>query len=111
VVLDGVGGEIGSAAFAAVAEGGRFSAHGAPAGAFASIDPDRAADRGVTLNGIDRVQFDQGEARRLSGQALSQAAAGSIEPVIGQRFPLDRAADAHRCIEARNIVGKTLLEV
>jgi len=31
--------------------------------------------------------------------------------VIGQRFPLARAADAHAAIEARATVGKTLLEI
>ncbi len=35
VVFDGVGGEIGRAAFEVAARGGRFSAHGAPSGAFA----------------------------------------------------------------------------
>ncbi|GAA2711571.1 zinc-binding dehydrogenase [Actinoplanes palleronii] len=29
--------------------------------------------------------------------------------VIGQTFPLDRAADAHAAIENRTAVGKTLL--
>jgi len=32
-----------------------------------------------------------------------------LRPVIGQRFPLDRAADAHAAIESRATVGKTLL--
>jgi NADPH:quinone reductase len=31
--------------------------------------------------------------------------------VIGQRFPLGRAAEAHAAIESRATVGKTLLEV
>ena len=31
------------------------------------------------------------------------------DPVPGQRFPLDRAADAHAAIEARATIGKTLL--
>jgi NADPH:quinone reductase len=31
--------------------------------------------------------------------------------VIGQTFPLERAADAHAAIESRATVGKTLLEV
>jgi NADPH:quinone reductase-like Zn-dependent oxidoreductase len=31
--------------------------------------------------------------------------------VIGRRFPLQRAADAHAAIESRSTVGKTLLEV
>ncbi|MFC0100651.1 zinc-binding dehydrogenase [Micromonospora marina] len=36
---------------------------------------------------------------------------GAEPPVIGQRFPLERAADAHAAIEARETVGKTLLDV
>jgi NADPH2:quinone reductase len=31
--------------------------------------------------------------------------------VIGQTFPLDRAADAHAAMEERRTVGKTLLLV
>ncbi len=37
------------------------------------------------------------------------AAAGRIRPVIGQTFPLERAADEHAALEARAVVGKTLL--
>ena len=40
-----------------------------------------------------------------------RALAGDLKPVIGQRFPLERAADAHAAIEARATVGKTLLVV
>jgi NADPH2:quinone reductase len=47
--------------------------------------------------------------RALVEQALALAAAGRLRPVIGQRFPLGRAADAHRAIEARQTVGKTIL--
>ena len=37
-------------------------------------------------------------------------AAGRLRPVIGQRFPLERAADAHTAIECRATIGKTLLD-
>ena len=37
------------------------------------------------------------------------AAAGRIRPVIGQTFPLERAADAHAAIEGRSAIAKTLL--
>ena len=47
----------------------------------------------------------------VSGLARSEAAAARIRPVIGQRYPLERAADAHRAIEARDVIGKTLLEI
>ncbi len=111
VVFDGVGGELGAAAFAVTAAGGRFSAHGAPSGGFAPIDPDEAARRDITVKGIEQVQLKSADRKRLTWQAMTDAAAGTIDPVIGQRFSLDRAADAHRAIEARTVTAKTLLEI
>jgi NADPH:quinone reductase-like Zn-dependent oxidoreductase len=34
---------------------------------------------------------------------------GSLQPVVHEAFPFDRAADAHRCIEERRNVGKVVL--
>jgi len=109
VVFDGVGGQIGRAAFEVTARGGRISAHGAPSGGFAEIDSQEAQRRGVTVSGIEQVQLAPADAKRLGERALS--AAGRIRPVIGQTFPLERAADAHAAIEARDVIGKTLLLV
>ncbi|MBG0821392.1 zinc-binding dehydrogenase [Planomonospora sp. ID91781] len=111
VVFDGVGGRIGGEAFGVTARGGRFSAHGAPTGGFAEIDPEEARERGVSLRGIRDVQFAPEEAGRLTVRALAEAAAGRLRPVVGRTFPLERAADAHAAIEARDVVGKTLLVV
>ena len=44
-----------------------------------------------------------------AGQAFAVAAAGELRPVIGQTFPLEHAAAAHRAIESRCVFGKTLL--
>ncbi|MGW6926462.1 zinc-binding dehydrogenase [Streptomyces sp. NPDC054950] len=109
VVLDGVGGELGLAAFPLTAEGGRFSAHGAPSGGFAAVDAAEAERRGVTLFGIGDVQFGDAEARRLTAHVLAEAAAGRLRPVIGARFPLTEAAAAHAAIEGRELVGKVVL--
>lgn len=109
VVLDGVGGAVGREAFEAVADGGRFSAHGAPAGGFAVVDPVEAERRGVTLAGIADVQFDLATRRRLAARALTAAAAGRLVPEIGAAHPLARAAAAHAAIEARTVVGKIVL--
>jgi NADPH2:quinone reductase len=109
VVFDGAGGGIGLDAFGIVADGGRFSAHGAPSGGFAPIDQDDARRRGVTVRGIDRVQFPPAERAALVARALDEGATGRLSPVIGQTFPLERAADAHAAIAARAAVGKTLL--
>jgi NADPH2:quinone reductase len=82
-VLDGVGGEIGRAAFAVTAAGGVFSAHGAASGDFTPLDADTAREGGITVRGISDVQFS----------------------------PEQDAAEAHRRIEAREVVGKSLLLV
>jgi NADPH2:quinone reductase len=109
VVFDGVGGPIGRAAFEITASGGQFSAHGAPSGAFTEIDPQLANQRGIAVRGIDQVQFAPADLKRLAERVLSAAAAGLIRPVIGQTFPLEQAAAAHAAIEARSVIGKTLL--
>ncbi|WP_285369630.1 MULTISPECIES: zinc-binding dehydrogenase [unclassified Streptomyces] len=109
MVYDGVGGELGLAAFELTARGGQFSAHGAAAGGFAPVDPAEARRREVTVRGIEQVQFAPDVGRGLLRRALTEAAAGRIRPVIGQTFPLERAADAHRAMEARDVLGKTLL--
>jgi NADPH:quinone reductase len=111
MVFDGVGGEIGRTAFAVTAHSGRFSSHGTPGGGFASIDSQEAGRRDITVRGIEHVQFAPADARRLTERAMSEAAAGRIRPVIGQTFPLEQAADAHRAIEARDLIGKTLLVI
>lgn len=109
IVLDNIGGAVGEAAFGLVAPGGRFSAHGTPSGRFASIDPEEAQARRVTLRGIRDVQVAESERTPLTDRALGEAAAGRISPVIGQTFPLAKAADAHAAIEARTVFGSTLL--
>jgi NADPH:quinone reductase len=111
VVFDGVGGPLGEAAFGVLAAGGRFSAHGAASGGFAAIDPAAAQRRGVTVRGIEQVQAGAGEHHQLAQRALALLAVGRIRPVIGQTYPLHRAADAHAALEARTAIGKTLLTV
>ncbi|MET7441046.1 zinc-binding dehydrogenase [Streptomyces sp. NPDC004082] len=111
VVLDGVGGGLGTAAFPLTADGGRFSAHGAPGGGFTPVDPGEAARRGITLLGIGDLQFDTAARTRLAATALAEAAAGRLRPVVGGTFPLSRAAEAHAAIEGRGLVGKVVLKV
>ncbi|MEV4016203.1 zinc-binding dehydrogenase [Nonomuraea angiospora] len=107
VVFDGVGGEIGRAAFEVTAPGGRFSVHGASSGEV--TDPARARREDVDVIGIEQL-FDFGpHVARWAEQMMAQAAAGLVRPVIGQTFPLERAADAHAAIEHRTALGKTLL--
>ncbi|MCG5218723.1 zinc-binding dehydrogenase [Streptosporangium soli] len=108
VVFDGVGGPIGRAAFELLGEGGRMLSFGLASGEWAGVSEEAAAARGVALR---QPKVTPQEIRDRTESALAEAAAGRLRPVIGQRFPLERAADAHAAIQSRATVGKTLLEV
>jgi NADPH2:quinone reductase len=111
VILDNVGPSLGSQAFALLADGGRFSAHATHGGDFTVIDPKQVRDRSATVTGIEQVQLPPRGFAALTVQAFASAAAGELQPVIGQTFPLEQAAQAHRAIESRHVFGKTLLTV
>jgi NADPH:quinone reductase len=109
VVFDGVGGTIAQSAFQLLGHGGRMVSFGLASGTWADISRESAAERGVSVVRLPRAEPEV--LRSLTADALDHAAAGRLRPVIGQRLPLERAADAHAVIEARDTVGKTLLEV
>ncbi|WP_341718191.1 zinc-binding dehydrogenase [Micromonospora sp. FIMYZ51] len=108
VVFDGVGGTVGRTAFELLAPGGRMLSFGLASGEWADIGDETAAGRGVTL--IRPTPTPQ-QLRAYTERALAQAAAGRLRAVIGQRFPLERAAEAHAAISSRATVGKTLLDL
>lgn len=111
LVYDGVGGALGTAALAAVADNGRFVTYGT-ADDFAEPDPESAARRGIRVIAplLDGPP-DQADVHEWLGEALTRSAQGRLRPVIGATYPLERAADAHRALAARTTVGKSLLTV
>ena len=109
VVLDGVGGQLGLDAYAIMADGGRFSAHGAPSGSFSAIDQSDARRRNIAVTGIGDLQGPPGERADLARQILPDVRAGRIRPLVGQTFPLTEAARAHTMMAAREAIAKTLL--
>ena len=104
LVFDGVGGEVGRTALTLVRPEGRFCVHGAASGSMTSTDgfPGEVIGLGALPRDADRL-------RELTTAALTEAAAGKLRPTIGQTFPLAEVAAAHRAIEARETIGKTLL--
>ena len=109
VVFDGVGGDIGLAAFGLLAAGGRFCPFGMASGSFAPVTAELARARQVLVPPSAAASPEEQAA--LVRMALAEAAAGRLRPVIGQEFELSAAASAHAAIEARTTVGKTLLTV
>lgn len=104
VVFDGVGGEIGRAALRLTKDGGVFFGHGAASGDFAAAEP----ERGITMIGVE-AQIDDQTWRRHIRSGLDLLAAGAVKPIIGQRVPLSRAAQAHEAMARRTVIGKTVL--
>jgi len=109
VAFDGVGGSIGAAAFGLLSAGGRFCPFGMASGTFTAIDAEDAEARGVAV--LHGAVPTPDELLALTRNALDEAAAGRLRPLIGQEFALADAAAAHAAIEARATLGKTLLVV
>jgi NADPH2:quinone reductase len=109
VVFDGVGGDIGLAAFGLLGAGGRFCPFGMASGSFAPVTPELAQASQVTVR--RGAGGSPEELAALARTALTEAAAGRLRPVVGQEFELADAARAHTAIETRQTVGKTLLTV
>jgi NADPH2:quinone reductase len=109
VVFDGVGGDIGLAAFGLLGAGGRFCPFGMASGSFAPVSAEQAKAWRISLRSGAAASPE--ELAALTRTALSEAAAGRLRPVVGQEFDLAEAAAAHAAIEARETIGKTLLTV
>ncbi|WP_067541399.1 zinc-binding dehydrogenase [Nocardia crassostreae] len=111
LLLDGAGGEIGRAAMGAIVAGGRILGYGNAAGGFAAFDAEAAAAQGISIVPLFEISAGEIDWNALLQQAQAEAAAGRLEVVIGQRFPLDQAAAAHAAIAARAAIGRTILTV
>jgi NADPH2:quinone reductase len=112
VVFDGVGGDIGDDALGLLGRGGRFLAYGAASGTFtgaSGIERREIESRGIEFIPGNTVVRSSEDNRALVERGLALAAAGRLQPMIGQVFPLSKAADAHAAIEARTTIGKTIL--
>jgi NADPH2:quinone reductase len=109
VVLDGVGGEPGRAAFDLLGVGGRHIIFGWSAGEPTALTTQDLMEKGTTAMAIGpRLVRRPGGLRPLEAQALEEAASGRWRPLL-TCFPLAEAAEAHRALEQRQTVGKVVL--
>ena len=111
VLLDGVGGDVGRHALDLVARGGRLVPFGWSSGERTGLSADDLAARGITEVAAlgPRMAQRPGGIRGLAEQALAEAGAGRLVPIV-TRFPLEEAAAAHAALEGRRTVGKVVLE-
>ena len=118
VILDNMGAKGLEANLSALAADGRLMIIGMQGGRKADIDLSALiAKRGsVTAMSLRGRPADgpQGKAPIVAAvreNVWPMLADGRVRPVVHARFPMDRAADAHRQLEAGGVVGKLLLEV
>lgn len=113
LVLDAVGGEAAESAIAAAADGGRIGLYGFASGRWPALDAATISRRGLTVAGAlgKVIRKSDAEQHDDATRALAAAASGKLTARIHARFPLERAADAHRELESRQSVGAIVLTV
>jgi NADPH2:quinone reductase len=111
VVLDSVGGAVGRQALEVTANGhGRLVVFGSSSGSGMTIETEQLSRRGITVIGALGMMLAMTEQEmRASAEFALAEAAGRLVAVIGQTYPLERAAEAHAALEARQTIGKVLL--
>ncbi|MFC4946296.1 zinc-binding dehydrogenase [Pseudonocardia sp. GCM10023141] len=107
-VLDGVGGAAGRAAFDLLGTEGRLLVFGWSAGAPVDVRTIDLFGRSLTVSGAIGARV-LARLAEFEIMALRAAADGIAVPVVGQRFALSDAPDAHRAVAGRGTIGKTVL--
>jgi NADPH2:quinone reductase len=113
IVLEMTGGRVFDASLAALAPLGRLATFGmASRTAPAPVDPGRLMGHSTAVIGfwlvhvVQRLQLFAAAVQDL----MRLIADGTIKPVIGRRYPLEQAADAHRALLDRSSIGKLVLD-
>jgi NADPH2:quinone reductase len=113
VVVDPVGGELFARSLLLLNPSGWIVAVGYAGGAWEDVNPALIVGRNVGVKGVflgRLMQLAPVFVRDCGLEVVAMWERGEIAPVVGARFPLERAADAHALMEARENVGKVVLE-
>jgi NADPH:quinone reductase len=114
VVLDPVGGDRFTDSLRSLREQGRAVVVGFTGGSIPEVKVNR-----LLLNNLDVVGAGWGAyvlskpdfTRKLADELDQMIRAGHVRPIVGNRFPLERAGEAMRLIESRGALGKVVLDV
>ncbi|HEU0164583.1 MAG TPA: zinc-binding dehydrogenase, partial [Thermomicrobiales bacterium] len=111
ISFDGVGGDLGRAAFDLLGPLGRHIVFGWSSGSTTKISVMDLYDRSRTVTAAigSGAMSRYPDTRPLETRALDAAIAGTAVPIVGQRFALADARDAHRAVSGRGTIGKTVL--
>ena len=112
VVYDGVGKATLMTSLDSLRPRGLLVSYGNASGAIEGLNLGLLAQKGslyVTRPTLMTYTASRDQLLACAGELLDVVAKGAVKIQINQRFPLDRAADAHRALEGRETTGSTLL--
>jgi NADPH2:quinone reductase len=111
-VLDGVGKASFDASIASLRQRGLMVSYGNASGPVAPFEPlllSRSGSLFLTRPTLFHYIAVPEERDAAAARLFDIVGKGTVKADIGQTFPLDRAADAHRALEARETTGSTVL--
>jgi NADPH2:quinone reductase len=114
VVFDPVGGERFTDSLRSLCEGGRLVVVGFAGGSIPEVKVNRLLLHNTEVIGAGwgAYAMSRPEVNIEIGAAVNQLIEqGFVRPIIGERFPLERAAEALRVLDERRATGKIILDV
>jgi NADPH2:quinone reductase len=114
VVLDPVGGDRFTDSLRALRENGRLVVVGFTGGSIPEVKVNRLLLGNTEVVGAGWGGYVMGKPELIGeiGAAVSRMVdEGVVRPIVGERFPLERAGEALRAIDERRATGKIILDV
>src|SRR3954470_17506151 len=114
VVLDPVGGDRFTDSLRSLGEGGRLVVVGFTGGSIPEVKVNRLLLNNVEVVGAGWGAYVMGKPdvnREIGAEVLRLAEEGFVRPIIGARFPLERASEALGVLDGRGALGKVVLDV
>lgn len=110
VILDALGGAYTPAAINALVAGGRLVVYGTSAGEIVELNMRTLYRKGLTVSGYTGLIEPPAQQAVVMNGLLTMVADGSIRIAV-EEIGLDEAAEAHRRILERQVVGKLVIDV
>jgi NADPH2:quinone reductase len=114
IVLDPVGGERFTDSIRSLREGGRVVVVGFTEGSIPEVRVNRLLLGNTEVIGAGWGAYVMGKpevTRQIGAEIMRLVDQGFVRPIVGARFPLERASEALKLIDERGATGKVVLDI